>query len=170
MKSIIKNLSIIAALADNRVIGNNNKLPWQLKSDLSNFKKLTMGKSIIMGRKTWDSLPGVLPGRIHKVVTRDENFSAKGAQVFYSLKSAIDSCNESEESMIIGGSEIYSQAIESVTKMYLTYVHKLPEGDAYFPLFNVSEWNEIERIEKVEEGENPISYTYSILERKELLF
>tara|TARA_Y100001935_G_C17275608_1_gene494488 strand:+ start:97 stop:597 length:501 start_codon:yes stop_codon:yes gene_type:complete len=166
MTSIIENLSIIAALADNRVIGKENKLPWRLKSDLNNFKRLTMGKPIIMGRKTWESLPGVLPGRIHNIVTRDKGFFTDKAEVFYSLDSAIRNYSDSEEIMIIGGAEIYSQSIQYVKRMYLTYVHQLPEGDTFFPEFNINEWRELDKFEGIEKGENLIPYTYLILEKK----
>lgn len=145
MHKIISNLSIIAAIADNRVIGRQNQLPWHLPADLQHFKQITMGKPMIMGRKTWESLPGVLPGREHWVITRDQNYQAKGAQVVHSLETAIQQNQHHDEIMLIGGANLYAQAISIAAKMYLTEVHQSPTGDAFFPAFEANEWREVKR-------------------------
>mgnify|MGYP003296582602 CR=1 FL=1 len=138
---MIQNLSMIVAAAEDGAIGRGGDLIWRISADLKRFKALTMGHSIIMGRKTWDSLPkGALPGRRNVVVTRDKNFSAEGADVYNSLEDAIDSC-KGAETFIIGGAQIYRQAIPMVSKLFLTRVYaSYPDADAFFPEIDPSVW------------------------------
>jgi len=126
-------LTIIAAASTNNVIGHDNKLIWNIPKDLKRFKELTQGHSIIMGRKTFESLPGPLPNRRNIVVTRNKEYSPKGIEVFSSIKDAIDVCREDLQPFIIGGGEIYSQTINLVDKIELTRVYKDYQGDAFFP-------------------------------------
>ncbi len=140
-------LCLIAALADNRVIGRDNQLPWHLPADLKHFKALTLGKPIIMGRKTWDSLGRPLPGRLNLVVSRQAGLQLQGAEVFASLELAIERAAEwageqgVAELMLIGGAQLYEQAMTLANRLYLTRVALSPQGDAWFPEFDQSHWS-----------------------------
>jgi len=166
MNEIVPNLSLIAALADNRVIGIANRLPWRLPADLQHFKRITMGKPMIMGRRTWESLPGLLPGRPHVVITRDRAYCAAGAQVVHSLQQAFDACAAAGEMMLVGGADLYAQALPRAARLYLTYVHAAPEGDAFFPEFDASAWQEVDREEGVCDAKNTIPHTFVTLQRR----
>ncbi|MBA1194191.1 MAG: folA [Pseudomonas sp.] len=141
-------LSLIAALAENRVIGIDNRMPWHLPGDFKYFKAVTLGKPIIMGRKTWDSLGRPLPGRLNLVVSRQPALQLEGAEVFSSLAEAIGRADAwareqgVEELMLIGGAQLYAQALEQgvVDRLYLTRVVLQPEGDAWFPPFDEAQW------------------------------
>ena len=126
-------LTIIAAASTNNVIGFDNKLIWNIPKDLKRFKELTQGHSVIMGRKTFESLPCPLPNRRNIVVTRNKDYSPEGIEVFSSIEDAIDACREDLQPFIIGGGEIYSQTINFVDKIELTRVYKDYQGDAFFP-------------------------------------
>ena len=144
-------ISMIAAMGQNRVIGCKGGLPWHIPGELNLFKQKTMGKPIVMGRKTWESLGGILPGRPHIVITRDRSYQAEGVHVAndidyaLSLASQLASSVKETEVMIIGGAEIYSLTMEKADRLYLTEVALRPEGDAYFPNFDISLWPEISR-------------------------
>ena len=166
MTEVVPKLSLIAALADNRVIGIDNRMPWHLPADLQHFKRLTMGKPMIMGRKTWESLPGLLPGRPHLVVTRDPDYLAEGAQVVHSLQQALDAYPDAAELMLVGGANLYAQALPLTARLYLTYVHIAPEGDAFFPEFAAEQWREVARVEGVCDARNTIPHTFVTLERR----
>jgi len=139
-------LCLIAALAQNRVIGRDNQLPWHLPADLKHFKALTLGKPIIMGRKTWDSLGRALPGRLNLVVSRQPGLQLDGAEVFTSLEAAIVRADQwarqqgAGELMLIGGAQLYEQALPLAAQLYLTRVELNPEGDAWFPAFSEADW------------------------------
>ncbi|UTW06167.1 dihydrofolate reductase [Pseudomonas benzenivorans] len=147
-------LCLIAALADNRVIGRDNQLPWHLPADLKHFKALTLGKPIIMGRKTWDSLGRPLPGRLNLVVSRQPGLQLDGAEVFPSLDAALQRAEAwaretgAEELMLIGGAQLYAQGLERADRLYLTRVRLSPEGDAHFPEFGGADWQLSERREQ----------------------
>ena len=126
-------LTIIAAASTNNVIGFDNKLIWNIPKDLKRFKELTQGHSVIMGRKTFESLPSPLPNRRNIVVTRNKDYSPEGIEVFSSIEDALDVCREDLQPFIIGGGEIYSQTINLVDKIELTRVYKDYQGDAFFP-------------------------------------
>ena len=138
-------LNIIVACTDKEnVIGKDNKLPWNLPEDLQHFKEITMGKTIVMGRKTFESLPGVLPNRKHLVITRDKNFTVnnKNVQVIHTVDEVINNfINNPETAFIIGGGQIYEQLIHSVDKIYLTKVLEDFQGDTTFPQINHDEFN-----------------------------
>ncbi|CAD5106065.1 dihydrofolate reductase [Zestomonas carbonaria] len=164
-------LAMIAALAENRVIGIDNRLPWHLPADLKHFKALTLGKPIIMGRKTWDSLGRPLPGRLNLVVSRQPGLRLEGAEVFVSLEAAIARADEwaraedAEELMLIGGAQLYAEALPLAQRLYLTRVALSPAGDAYFPAFAEGEWHLASSIEH-EAGEGTPAYAFEVWDRK----
>ena len=147
-------LCLIAALAENRVIGRDNQLPWHLPADLKHFKAKTLGKPIIMGRKTWDSLGRPLPGRLNLVVSRQAGLQLEGAEVFATLDAARERAEAwareqgVEEVMLIGGAQLYEQALPIADRLYLTRVALQPEGDAWFPAFDEAQWHCVERAEQ----------------------
>ncbi|WP_428036925.1 dihydrofolate reductase [Amphritea sp.] len=165
------NLAIIVAQAENRVIGINNNLPWHLPEDLRYFKQVTMGKPIIMGRKTFESIGRPLPGRTNIVVSRDTSYQPDNVKVVDSLQAArdlaesicmIDGC---DEAMVIGGAQIYEQALPLVDRLYLTQVHAEVAGDAWFPEFYPGDWAEIGREDFSAAGHNPYDYSFIVLKR-----
>jgi len=158
-------ISIIAAMARNRVIGKENKLPWRLPADLQHFKRLTMGKPMIMGRKTWESLPGLLPGRLHIVVTRNPDHEAPGAKLAHSLEGAIRQAGDAPEIMIIGGANLYAQALSLAQRIYLTGIDLDVEGDAWFPELDSTRWRETAREEHKADKINPVDYRFITLEK-----
>jgi dihydrofolate reductase len=164
-------LALIWAMSRNRVIGRNNALPWHLSEDLRYFKRVTMGKPIIMGRKTWESIGRPLPGRTNIVITRDQNFQAGGARVVHSLDDALRLAEHvgviegADEVIVIGGAEIYALALPKAERLYLTQVHAEVVGDAWFPEFDLSQWQELAREDFKAEGPNPYPYSFIVLER-----
>jgi len=152
-------LIIIAAMAENRVIGINNTLPWSLKADMERFKKLTLGWPCVMGRKTWESLPRrPLPGRPNIVISRSPpSVSAPEAAVFPSLKEAVQHCAGYEKIFICGGASLYAEALGLADRIELTVIHRQYEGDAFFPEIDPAQW-EITRREDFD-GFSFISYS-----------
>lgn len=138
-------LAIIVARAKNGVIGVNNTLPWRLPEDLKHFKNTTLGHPIIMGRNTWQSLGKALPGRRNIVVSRNPDFEAEGAEVFSSLEDAIDACAGLDQVFIIGGAQIYDEALAYVDKLIITEVDIEVDGDAFFPNIDDMMWEETSR-------------------------
>lgn len=140
-------VSLIAAQAKNRAIGKDGAIPWHIPEDLKRFKRLTMGKPIIMGRKTYESIGRALPGRSNIVVTRNPNFEAEGVTVTHSLLEATDFARtlNSEEFFVIGGQQLYAAALPDADRLYLTYVDIEVEGDTFFPEFDQDDWLELER-------------------------
>jgi dihydrofolate reductase len=165
MPAVVPKLSIIAAVADNGVIGIDNRLPWRLPADLAHFKRLTLGKPILMGRRTWESLPGLLPHRTHVVISRNPDYRAEGAVVVHSLEQAIEQFGDVDELMLIGGAQLYAQALPLAARLYLTEVHAEPEGDAFFPAFDRAEWCEVERIAGQVDERNPIPHHFVTYQR-----
>jgi dihydrofolate reductase len=165
-------ISLVIAIAENGVIGAHGAIPWRLKSDMLRFKALTTGKPFVMGRKTWESFPKrPLPGRPNLVVTRDANYEALGGEVFGSVEAAVGrgkvlaAALGVDEVMIVGGAEIYKQALAFASRIYLTEVHARPEGDTHFRP-DKSDWREVSR-ERHEAGEKDSSaYSFVVLERK----
>lgn len=135
-------ISIIVAVAKNRVIGANNQLIWHIADDLKNFKRITSGHPVIMGRKTFESLGRALPNRRNIVISRNSNYTADGAEVVDSLEQAIKICSPQEENFVIGGGEIYNQAIQIAHKLYITEVDLTPQGDTHFPEIDLKIWKE----------------------------
>lgn len=164
-------VSLIWAMADNRVIGIENRLPWKLPADMKWFRQHTMGKPIIMGRLTFESF-GAKPllGRRNIIVSRDEHYGAnqtEEVEVYNSIKSALDAVKGVDEVMIIGGMSLYEQALPLTNRLYMTLVHAEVEGDAWFPNFDFSEWDETSRTDFDADEENPYPYSFIIMERKE---
>ncbi len=140
-------LNIIVARASNGVIGKGNDLPWHLPEDLAYFKRTTLGKPVIMGRKTWDSIFGrlgkALPGRRNIVLTRKPGWSAPGVECANSLEAALALCSDQPEVFVIGGEQLYAQALEKANLVYLTQIDQTFEGDAYFPSLSSLHWEEV---------------------------
>lgn len=164
--------ALIVAMAQNRVIGRNNNLPWYLPGDLKYFKQATMGKPIIMGRKTWDSIGRPLPGRMNVVISRNESWQAPaGTTAATSLQAALKKAEAQaeldgvEEVMVIGGGQIYAEALPLVDRIYITQVHASVEGDAYFPEMNWDEWEEIGREDFSASDNNPYNYSFVVYQR-----
>lgn len=158
-------LAIIAAIAANGIIGDGNRLPWRLPEDLRHFRTLTTGHAIIMGRKTWESLSGALPGRQSIVVSRDPNFAAPGADVVRSLDEALAAVRLPAPAFCIGGGEIYRAALARASILYLTEIHRDYVGDVYFPQFDRAQWRETEREERRSEHPDGPDWAYVTLVR-----
>ena len=158
-------ISIVVAMAANRVIGRDNQLPWHLPADLQHFKQTTMGKPILMGRKTWESIGRPLPGRTNIVITRDENYEAPGCVVVHSIEAALQAAAKQDEVMIIGGAEFYRQLLPRTNRIYLTRINEDFEGDILFPELISSEWQEVERVDCDADDKNPHSYSFIRLDR-----
>lgn len=168
-------ISLVVAVADNGTIGVNNGLPWRLPDDLQRFKFITLGKPVIMGRKTFESIGKPLPGRHNIVVTRNAGLKIEGCTVASSLdaalqcagddKAADDKNADDQEIMIIGGADIYRQALSRAQRVYLTQVHAVIHGDANFPQLNDVEWHEVFREHHLPDERHAHAYSFVILER-----
>jgi dihydrofolate reductase len=154
-------ITIIAAIAENNALGKDNQLIWYLPADLKRFKKVTLNHHIIMGRKTFESLEKPLPNRTTIIITRNKNFNAEGCIVVNSLQEALNASKEDENPYILGGAEIYTQAIKIADKLDLTFVHHTFEADAFFPKIDLNIWQEETR-ENFEADENN-KYNYSFV-------
>ncbi len=167
-------VALIVAQAQNRVIGRNNQLPWYLPNDLKYFKQVTLGKPILMGRKTFASIGKPLPGRTNIVITRDLEFRADGVKVAHSLEEAIAlgkaqcEVQGGDELMVIGGDQIYAQSLPLADRLYLTQVHAEVAGDAHFPVIDPALWHEVGREDFAAEGANPFDYSFIVLDRRTL--
>ncbi len=153
----MKTITIIAAMARNRAIGLAGGMPWHLPGDLRHFKEITMGKPIVMGRKTWESIRRALPGRQNIVVTRNREYCAEGCLVVQSLPLAIERA-EGDEILVIGGGQLYRQALPSADRMVLTLVDCATAADTWFPEWNESEWTEINRRSQTIDENNELAY------------
>ncbi len=155
-------ISLIAAMSKNRVIGKNNSIPWKLPEDMRHFKRLTLGKTVVMGRKTFESIGKPLPKRVNIVITRDRSYMAKGCFVVNSVKDALKIPKDGEEVMVIGGSEIYRQFLPFANVIYLTIIEKNFDGDSFFPEISRNEWKEIKR---ERQGNGEFQYSFVTLKR-----
>ncbi len=158
-------ISIVAAMSENRVIGRGNRLPWHLPADLAHFKRLTLNKPILMGRRTWESLPGLLPRRTHVVVTRDRTYHADGCILVDSPEEAIAAAGDVREVMVVGGAALYREMLPVAQRMYLTLVAAAVDGDVFFPRWDRTCWRESVREERGRDGPNPYDLTFITLER-----
>lgn len=158
-------ITLIAAMDDNRLIGSAGQLPWRLPDDLKRFKSLTLDKTVLMGRKTWDSLGRPLPQRDNRVLTRDRGFSAAGAHVFHDLETAIRK-PVGRELMVIGGAELYRQLMPQATCLQLTHVHTVLDGDAWFPSFDRSAWTEISREDRAADARHAHDFSFVTYRRR----
>ena len=162
-------LSIIAAMDENGLIGNNNKLPWQLPADLQFFKRTTMGKPIVMGRKTFASIGKALPGRRNIVVSRNAAFTAEGCEVVADVAQLIALVQNEEEVMIIGGASFYEQLLPKADRLYFTRIHATFAGDAWFPKFDANDWEEVMREDCQPDEKNLVPYSFVTYVRKPAL-
>lgn len=165
-------LSLIVAKSLNNVIGVEGDLPWRLSSDLKFFKKTTLGKPVLMGRKTWESLPFPLPGRANLVLSRNPDFTAKGAEVFHDLKAMVGAGFEIagetgvEEIMLIGGATLYAKLLRHCDRLYITDVDAMLEGDAHFPAISASDWALVSESRPEQTDKDDYPFTLRLYERR----
>jgi len=163
-------LSLLVAMAKNRVIGRDNKLPWHLPADLKHFKFLTMGQTIVMGRKTYESIGKPLPGRVNIIITRQAGYEVPGATVVSSIDDALLMCEKirsiNGENFIIGGEELYRQTLKICQRIYITEIQRDFEGDVYFPEVDPNEWEETQRDKHISENDTNLEYHFVVLDRK----
>lgn len=163
--------AIIVAMANNRTIGKENRLPWHLSEDLKYFKQTTLGKPILMGRKTYESIGKPLPGRLNIVLTRDVKWQAEGVVVATSLEEAFSlaeaqaKTDAQREFMVIGGDQLYASCLPMMDRLYITKVHANVEGDAWFPEVNWNQWKEVSKVDFKAEGANPYDYSFVVYDR-----
>ncbi len=158
-------ISVIAALAENRVIGVNNTLPWRLPNDLRHFRRLTTGHAIVMGRKNYESIGKPLPERTNIIVTRNRDYRASGCLVAHSLDEALTLARGDPEIFIIGGAEIYREALPRAGRLYLTEVHATVAGDTFFPEIERNDWKETARERHEADDKHAYTYSFVVLER-----
>ena len=159
-------ISLIVAMASNRVIGLNNKMPWHLSADLKKFKSITMGSPILMGRKTYESIGRPLPGRTNMIISRNLDYQQEGCLVFNDLKTAFTKAAEStDEIFIIGGSDLYKAILPMADTIYLTLINRDFEGDTFFPEIDLNEWSEVTREDIKDDPDAPFSYSFLKLEK-----
>jgi dihydrofolate reductase len=159
-------ICLIAALDRNGLIGRDNALPWRLPADLQHFKRLTMGKPIVMGRLTWESLGRPLPGRHNIVLTRDPAYRAEGASVVHSIDAALAAAGAVDEVMVIGGAALYRTLLARAARLYLTRIDAAFDGDAWFPEIDPAAWREVAREAHAPDERNPYPYAFVTLERR----
>lgn len=158
-------ISIIAAMDRNHLIGNNNQLPWHLPADFAHFKSVTMGKPVIMGRKTYESIGRPLPGRKNIVLSRNTDTRFEGVESVTSLEQALALVPDAEEVMVIGGSAVYEMILPEVDRLYITYVDAEFEGDAWFPEFDLGKWREVDSVTLPADEKNLYSCRFVTLDR-----
>jgi dihydrofolate reductase len=160
-------ISIIVAVSEDWGIGKDNELLWHISEDLKRFKRLTSGNTVIMGKKTWESLPRrPLPGRKNIVLTDNPKESIENAVTAYSLQDSLNKCDQNEEIFIIGGGSIYRQFMPVADRLFITHVHMKAPADIFFPEIDLSIWEITEKEEFKTEGDDGIAYTYTIYQRK----
>ncbi|WP_176359696.1 type 3 dihydrofolate reductase [Pseudoalteromonas sp. JB197] len=160
-------ISMIAAMANNRVIGLNNTMPWHLPGDLQHFKKVTTGKPVIMGRKTFESIGRPLPGRRNIIITRNSQYQATGIEVVTTPEAALNLVADVEEVMIIGGGNIYQQFLESAQRLYLTFIDLDVEGDTQFPDYEkAANWQVKDEVQMAADEKNQYSHKFVTLYKK----
>ena len=158
-------ISIVVAMDTKGVIGRDNGLPWHLPADLQHFKQTTMGKPILMGRKTHESIGRPLPGRTNIVITRDSGYRAAGCVVVNSIDAALAAAGDQDEIMVIGGADFYRQVLPRTDTIYLTRIHDSFDGDTCFPELNAADWREVERSDHAADAKNPHDYSFIRLDR-----
>ncbi|WP_316815585.1 dihydrofolate reductase [Pedobacter nyackensis] len=159
-------VSIVVAIAENNAIGKDNQLLWHLPADLKHFKQITTGRTIIMGRKTYDSIGKPLPNRRNIVITRTTGLQIPGVEVTSNIEDALALCSAEEEVFIVGGAEIYKATMEVTDRIYLTRVHQSYEADTFFPEIDFNLWNETDVEKHLPDEKNHVAYTFSTLSRK----
>jgi dihydrofolate reductase len=159
-------VSLIVAMSENRVIGRAGGLPWHLPDDLKHFKRLTLERTVIMGRKTFESIGRPLPQRRNVVITRNRGWSAEGVEVAHSLPEALARTAWGDEIFVIGGEQVYRDALPLADRIYLTLVHAAVEGDAYFPRFDQSQWRVTQSINHLADDRHAHAFTFLLYERQ----
>lgn len=159
-------VTLVVAATDHGVIGRDGGMPWHLPADLAHFKRVTLGHPIVMGRRTFASIGRALPGRLNVVVTRDRSFSAPAVTVAHSLDEALAACGDSGEAMVIGGGELYREALPRATRIHLTRIHAAIDGDTHFPTLDPAAWHEVARDERPADDRNAYPLTFLTLERR----
>ncbi|PLR82747.1 MULTISPECIES: dihydrofolate reductase [Bacillus] len=160
-------ISLIWAMDENRVIGRDNRLPWHLPEDLKFFKRVTMGHPVVMGRKTYESIGRLLPGRENIIITRNRDYQVTGATLFYSIADFAEYANgQEEEFFVIGGSEIFKEIFTAADRLYLTQIHAEFDGDTYFPDLDLNEWELVSKEPGLKNEKNPYDYEFLIYHRK----
>jgi dihydrofolate reductase len=159
-------LSLCVAMDKNKLIGCNNALPWHLPADLKHFRAITMGKPIIMGRKTYDSIGHPLPGRKNIVLSRNPSLTIEGCQVLHSVKEILALSKDYKESVVIGGATLYKMLLPKVQRMYVTWVLAEFVGDTYFPDYYPNKWQEIERLDYPADDKNIYPYRFTVLKQR----
>lgn len=154
-------IALVAALAENRIIGHRGRLPWHLPADLKRFKAITLGHAVLMGRRTWDSLGRPLPGRRNIVLSRDPDFAPPGAIVARDLESAL--AQGGAEVMVIGGADLYAQLLPRAQRLYLTLVHHACAGDVFFPELDWTAWKIVSREDHEADAKNPFAYSFLVI-------
>jgi len=160
-----KTITLVAAMGRNRAIGRDGELPWRLPRELKHFRDTTMGRAIVMGRLTWRSIGRPLPGRQNIVVSRDPGFTAPGCEVAASLGEAV-ALARGDEVMVIGGGQLYAEALPVADRMVLTQVDCAPPADTWFPAWNAAEWREVSAREEAADADNPFAYRVVDLRRR----
>jgi dihydrofolate reductase len=160
-------LSLIVAMAKNRVIGANGAIPWKLPNELQLFKRVTMGHHIIMGRKTWESIGRLLPGRTTVIITRQKDYKVAGATMAGSLDDAISKCTDDSEIFVVGGGELYREALPRADRIYLTTVDTEPAGDTHMPGFDLAQWQETSVESFMPDERHAHGYRFSVLDKKQ---
>jgi dihydrofolate reductase len=160
-------ISLLYAMDKNRLIGKDNELPWHLPQDLAYFKRITMGHTIVMGRKTFDSIGKPLPGRENIIITRDKHFSCDGCRVIHSIDELLDLSHKKieEEIFVIGGAEIFKEILPFSDRLYVTNIHHEFEGDTYFPKTNDTEWKMISKEPGIKNDKNPYDFDFVVYEK-----
>jgi dihydrofolate reductase len=158
-------VSLVVAMTRDRVIGRDNAMPWHLPDDLKRFKALTMGKPMLMGRKTFESIGKPLPGRTSLVMTRDPNWRAEGVIVVHSIDDAVARAGAVPEISVVGGADVFRLALPLAQRIYLTTIHASIPGDTYFPPIEPGEWREVERTDHPADDRHAYAMTFSTLER-----
>ncbi len=152
-------IAFVVCMSENRVIGQNNDMPWHLPEDLKHFKSLTMGHSIVMGRKTYESIGRPLPGRKNIVLTANRNFEAKGCDIVHSKADILERAKKEDKLFIIGGGKIFEQFMDEADMLYVTVIHEHFDGDVFFPEIG-SEWKVVERRKGIRNAQNPYDYEF----------
>lgn len=159
-------IAIIVAMDQQSLIGKNNDLPWKLSADLQYFRRVTMGKPIIMGRNTHESIGRPLPGRLNIIVTKNKDYAVEGCTVVHSIEDAIAACGDAEEAMVMGGASLYQQFLPLADRLYLTQVHaNLEEGDTWFPDWQKADWLELNREDHPADEKNDYPFSFIIYDR-----
>lgn len=161
-------ISFIVAMDDTRVIGKDNELPWYLPEDLKFFKRVTMGHPIVMGRKTFDSIGRVLPGRENIIITRNKEYNHADCTMFYSVDDFLSYCKQKpeEEFFVIGGAEIFKQLLPIADRLYITEIHHEFAGDTFFPQLEMDRWELVSREKGIKDEKNPYDYEFTVYHRK----